>query len=150
MTPNIGILYIVGNHFSPWLIIRHRYLKIMLHLARINNQFRQFVRNCVSSIRAFSLRIEVTITMRRMSWIRWNQVWSPKLTGGHRSSPEPWPPLHALQRELMPASPWLASCSPPFHLVLSMAGWPVQLNDDEEQLIVCGCVEVRRERRREF
>ena len=36
--PNIGILYTIGNHFSPWLTIRDRYLKIWLRLARINYQ----------------------------------------------------------------------------------------------------------------
>ena len=37
-TPNICILYIVGNHFSPWLTIQDHYLKIRLHLIRINYQ----------------------------------------------------------------------------------------------------------------
>ena len=36
--PNIDILYIVGNHFSPWLKMQNRYLKIWLRLARINCQ----------------------------------------------------------------------------------------------------------------
>ena len=38
ITSNIGKLYIVGNHFSPWVWIRDLYLKIRFCLARINCQ----------------------------------------------------------------------------------------------------------------
>ena len=38
MTSNIDILYTVKNHFSSWIWIQDRYLKIRLRLARINCQ----------------------------------------------------------------------------------------------------------------
>ena len=35
-TSNIGKLYTIGKHFSLWVWIQHRYLKIRLYLAQIN------------------------------------------------------------------------------------------------------------------
>ena len=73
----------------------------------------------------------------------------PSLTAKTRRrmpfSPELWLSLPPLHRELTPTSPWLASSSLPFGLILSWAGWHVHLNDGEEELIGHGRVEVRRE-----
>ena len=64
--PNIDILYIIKNNFSPRLTMRDRYLKIRLCFGSDQlSKFHQFVQKCVLSIRAFSSRVEGTIRKRR-------------------------------------------------------------------------------------
>ena len=66
-TLNIGILYTVGNDFSPRLTIWGCYLEIRHRLAGINCQsFDSSSRKTCFEIRPLSSRVEDTNTMRRL------------------------------------------------------------------------------------
>ena len=66
-TPNIGILYTVGNDFSPQLAIWDSYLKIKPRLVQLHCQsFDSLSRKTCFAIRPLSLRTNGTNTRRRL------------------------------------------------------------------------------------
>ena len=96
-TPNIDILYIVGNHFSPWLIIWDSYLKIRSHLDRLHYQsFDNLSRKVCFEIRPLLSQTEGTVmTMGSSGTCSSQELSSIMARGGGKSRlghvPSPWP-----------------------------------------------------------
>ena len=82
MTPNIGILYTVGNDFLPQLIKQDSYLKMRPRLVHLHCQsFDNLSRKTYFEIWPFSAQTKVSITIVGSIGTSWNQEWWPKLTG---------------------------------------------------------------------
>ena len=85
-TPNIGVLYIIGDGFLPRLIIWDCYLEIRPRLVQINRQsFDSLPRKACFEIWPLSLRTEGIVTIVGLSWTCLSPELPSTMAGGGKT-----------------------------------------------------------------